>query len=337
MDNFDIRQINNNYAPGIATYGIDGRTGIKGDNGTSVYFTSYNLEYGSSNENEQNELLVKINQSKVLSKYVDKPNGRDYEVGDIIIDGSGYIYSLYKMNGSFALKYVSVIKNEDSSSFFKKVNDRVMVNKEGLDVVSGSVNVEKIPESDYPFRVVSIDRNSVDGNYNLLSLVACSYMSDERKYLNIFYNKEDDSFHFETESNIVLDTSSLMVKGTNSKESFSDYYKVEPYNDPIGLLHRVYSEARYSYNDSEGLLSIEGFHNNFPNIEIVPDYIKVKVLNADYTTKTEKLFTLDHTNINNVDDYFKVNVGETLKNVDKTKICISLIKGVEIYINPNNQ
>ena len=337
MDNFDIRQINNNDAPGIATYGIDGRTGIKGDNGTSVYFTSYNLEYGSSNENEQNELLVKINQSKVLSKYVDKPNGRDYEVGDIIIDGGGYIYSLYKMNGSFALKYVSVIKNEDSSSFFKKVNDRVMINKEGLDVVSGSVNVDLIPDSDYPFRVVSVDRNSVDGNYNLLSLVAYSYMSDERKYLNIFYNKEDDSFHFETESNIVLDTSSLMVKGTDSKESFSDYYKVEPYNDPIGLLHRVYSEARYSYNSSEGSLTIEGFHNNFPNIEIVPDYIKVKILNSDYTTKTEKLYTLDHTNINNVDDYFKVDVGDTLKNVDKSKICISLIKGVEIYINPNNQ
>ena len=337
MDNFDIRQINNNYAPGIATYGIDGRTGIKGDNGTSVYFTSYNLEYGSSNENEQNELLVKINQSKVLSKYVDKPNGRDYEVGDIIIDGGGYIYSLYKMNGSFALKYVSVIKNEDSSSFFKKVNDRVMINKEGLDVVSGSVNVDLIPDSDYPFRVVSVDRNSVDGNYNLLSLVAYSYMSDERKYLNIFYNKEDDSFHFETESNIVLDTSSLMVKGTDSKESFSDYYKVEPYNDPIGLLHRVYSEARYSYNSSEGSLTIEGFHNNFPNIEIVPDYIKVKILNSDYTTKTEKLYTLDHTNINNVDDYFKVDVGDTLKTVDKSKISISLIKGVEIYINPNNQ
>lgn len=337
MDNFDIRQINNNYAPGIATYGIDGRTGIKGDNGTSVYFTSYNLEYGSSNENEQNELLVKINQSKVLSKYVDKPNGRDYEVGDIIIDGGGYIYSLYKMNGSFALKYVSVIKNEDSSSFFKKVNDRVMINKEGLDVVSGSVNVDLIPDSDYPFRVVSVDSNSVDGNYNLLSLVAYSYMSDERKYLNIFYNKEDDSFHFETESNIVLDTSSLMVKGTDSKESFSDYYKVEPYNDPIGLLHRVYSEARYSYNSSEGSLTIEGFHNNFSNIEIVPDYIKVKILNSDYTTKTEKLYTLDHTNINNVDDYFKVDVGDTLKNVDKSKICISLIKGVEIYINPNNQ
>ena len=337
MDNFDIRQINNNYAPGIATYGIDGRTGIKGDNGTSVYFTSYNLEYGSSNENEQNELLVKINQSKVLSKYVDKPNGRDYEVGDIIIDGGGYIYSLYKINGSFALKYVSVIKNEDSSSFFKKVDDRVMINKEGLDVVSGSVNVDLIPDSDYPFRVVSVDRNSVDGNYNLLSLVAYSYMSDERKYLNIFYNKEDDSFHFETESNIVLDTSSLMVKGTDSKESFSDYYKVEPYNDPIGLLHRVYSEDRYSYNSSEGSLTIEGFHNNFPNIEIVPDYIKVKILNSDYTTKTEKLYTLDHTNINNVDDYFKVDVGDTLKNVDKSKICISLIKGVEIYINPNNQ
>ena len=337
MDNFDIRQINNNYAPGIATYGIDGRTGIKGDNGTSVYFTSYNLEYGSSNENEQNELLVKINQSKVLSKYVDKPNGRDYEVGDIIIDGGGYIYSLYKMNGSFALKYVSVIKNEDSSSFFKKVNDRVMINKEGLDVVSGSVNVDLIPDSDYPFRVVSVDRNSVDGNYNLLSLVAYSYMSDERKYLNIFYNKEDDSFHFETESNIVLDTSSLMVKGTDSKESFSDYYKVEPYNDPIGLLHRVYSEARYSYNSSEGSLTIEGFHNNFPNIEIVPDYIKVKILNSDYTTKTEKLYTIDRTKINNTDEYFKVNVGDTLKNVDKSKICISLIKGVEIYINPNNQ
>ena len=241
------------------------------------------------------------------------------------------------MNGSFALKYVSVIKNEDSSSFFKKVNDRVMINKEGLDVVSGSVNVDLIPDSDYPFRVVSVDRNSVDGNYNLLSLVAYSYMSDERKYLNIFYNKEDDSFHFETESNIVLDTSSLMVKGTDSKESFSDYYKVEPYNDPIGLLHRVYSEARYSYNSSEGSLTIEGFHNNFPNIEIVPDYIKVKILNSDYTTKTEKLYTLDHTNINNVDDYFKVDVGDTLKNVDKSKICISLIKGVEIYINPNNQ
>lgn len=334
MENFDIRQINNNYAPGIATYGIDGGAGLRGESGTSVYFTSYNLEYSSSNENEQNEVLVKINQNKILSKYVDEDNIREYNIGDIIIDSAGYVYSIYDNNGSKYLRYISRLKTEDSSNYFSKVNERVMLNYDGLDIVSGGFN-SNLEESDFPLRIVSVDKNSVNGDYNLIQLIAYSYLDDEKKYLNIFYNNNDDSFHFETESNIVFDTSSLMVKGTDTKENFSDYYKVEPYNDPIGLLHRVYSDASYGYDSESGILTIGDFHNNFPNIEIIPDFVKIKVLNNDYSIKIEKIFTIDKTKSRNIDDWFEVEIGNVFKNIDKDKRCVSLIKGVEIFIKSN--
>jgi len=35
---------NYNYAPGIATYGIDGKTGKSGEDGNNIYFTDYIID-----------------------------------------------------------------------------------------------------------------------------------------------------------------------------------------------------------------------------------------------------------------------------------------------------
>jgi hypothetical protein len=34
---------NNEYAPGIATYGINGKQGESGENGNSIFYTSFDI------------------------------------------------------------------------------------------------------------------------------------------------------------------------------------------------------------------------------------------------------------------------------------------------------
>ena len=42
---------NYNYAPGIATYGVDGKTGITGNDGNNIYFTDCDLINDTDNKN----------------------------------------------------------------------------------------------------------------------------------------------------------------------------------------------------------------------------------------------------------------------------------------------
>ena len=48
---------NYDYAPGIATYGIDGKTGQTGEDGNNIYFTDYDIINSTS---DLNEMLSKI-------------------------------------------------------------------------------------------------------------------------------------------------------------------------------------------------------------------------------------------------------------------------------------
>lgn len=319
--------LNNNYAPGIATYGIDGKTGDRGDTGTSIYFTTYNLEYNA--ENELAEVMVKINQNKILSSYTDRYLGRTYEIGDIIIDSSGFLYKIVTRNGAFDLQYISQIKIDDSADFFERIGNRVILTEQGLDIFDTYQLSQEGLDDDahYPLRLISAEKSLENGRFELLSLICQSYNS-KPKSLNVYYDQESNSFCFDSDSNIVFDVKSLMVKETDETVPFSDYYKVEPYNDPIGLVHREYSQSKYVVEGAR--FAVEGLNfNKYANLDIKPDFIKFVVF-GENGIEYEAVRDFDKTQ-----NEIQFEIGEELQSAfeQKKTVLVSLIKGIEISIN----
>ena len=88
--NYSWRQRKNSYAPGIATYGIDGKIGDTGIPGNSIFFTDYNIK----NPTDFKDLVNKITSRKVVLKTEDTVLNRQYINGDCFILRSGEIYRL---------------------------------------------------------------------------------------------------------------------------------------------------------------------------------------------------------------------------------------------------
>ena len=83
---------NDEYAPGIATYGINGKTGEQGANGNSIFYTSFDIYNNTGNSMEmfiqkiRNKMLPVHNSNIILD--------REYQKGDYFFDNNGNIYRL---------------------------------------------------------------------------------------------------------------------------------------------------------------------------------------------------------------------------------------------------
>jgi len=324
MDLIHDRLLNNQFAPGIATYGIDGKDGEAGPAGTSFYFTSYSLE----NESQRDDCIVKINRNMVLSEFADIVLDRKYVIGDLVLDAIGKIYKIVQKNGQLSLDYVSNIIGSDSSTMFKtSSNNRVYLDSsyDGLDIIQGTENNSYILDTtstDSILRVVSTKEDTKTGKFNILQLLAKPAL-DDSKYLNVSYDKASSSFVIESNSDIVIDSSLVEVKSDNSRSttSLGDYYKITPYNDPIGLVHMMLSES--SWEVSENILTIS-------DIDIT--HIESLGLSARFTVK------IQYSNGNVVMNDYSCSTDDNLIGYisipieDSDISSVSVIRGIEVFI-----
>ena len=324
MDLIHDRLLNNQFAPGIATYGIDGKDGEAGPAGTSFYFTSYSLE----NESQRDDCIVKINRNMVLSEFADIVLDRKYVIGDLVLDAIGKIYKIVQKNGQLSLDYVSNIIGSDSSTMFKtSSNNRVYLDSsyDGLDIIQGTENNSYILDTtstDSILRVVSTKEDTKTGKFNILQLLAKPAL-DDSKYLNVTYDKASSSFVIESNSDIVIDSSLVEVKSDNSRSttSLGDYYKITPYNDPIGLVHMMLSES--SWEVSENILTIS-------DIDIT--HIESLGLSARFTVK------IQYSNGNVVMNDYSCSTDDNLIGYisipieDSDISSVSVIRGIEVFI-----
>ena len=84
---------NYNYAPGIATYGADGKTGIAGYDGNNIYFTDCDLVNDVDNRN-LNELAELLRGNYLPVKGSTTAISRSYKNDDLFFDQNGIIYKL---------------------------------------------------------------------------------------------------------------------------------------------------------------------------------------------------------------------------------------------------
>ena len=124
---------NDTYAPGIATYGIQGKDGEQGTPGTSLFFSEYSLpdEYLDFTKKITSRMLpVKNEQIQLKRKFVN---------GDQFVDPSGKVYLLIDINqlirdinngteqawSNEKLKYIGKFNSTNNSDIFSDTSNSV--------------------------------------------------------------------------------------------------------------------------------------------------------------------------------------------------------------------
>lgn len=253
------------YAPGIATYGVKGKTGPNGEDGTAVFFCDYDIT-DVSNDNEDcglNKAIKAISAGRVLlERYNNVYTGRQYRDGDIIVSYTGVIYELRntKLIGMFDLASAmtdawsefflqrgsvldtpeAVLRDEkgaETEIFRVGADGRVYFNSiiTNTNTDNGEGQAYKALFQGLDIASVGAEQTGQDNNYilrvynssgKLISMSARTSVNKE-SYLNIYYDKDDAAFHMESNTPICFDTPAMKIKNpVGPVESINDYSQV---------------------------------------------------------------------------------------------------------------
>lgn len=360
------RILNYQYAPGIATYGIDGAQGEKGEPGTSFFFTSYDLSEGRAGE-EVIQFLQKVNTNRQLTAYWDAPAERPYVSGDLVLDVAANIYRINQIDGVWQIpQRVARLKQLMLNDFFGhdrhnriylKSADGVSGDKiNGLDIlVSDNPDAHSLyldSESSSVLRVIS-EKKDKSGDYNLVSLITKT-SSETKKYLTVKYNENDDTFTMESNADVVLNCKSLSVDYVSggAVKKGSDRYRVAPYDDNIGLIHYSFSRT-YISEIGDDFVSIVVPGNAGDGVgyqRIIPDFIKIvrrvgtNVLESIHITDESYTSSVVSGDVqwttiqyNGLTDEEVTALTTACESKSVSQCRVALVRGVEVVLNYSNQ
>ena len=140
---------NAKYAPGIPTYGIPGQDGEKGDNGRSLFYTSYDIE------NEKDKILRYIKENKIVDSNIEYK----YSYGDSFVQNNGEVYQYISQDN---LKHIGQF-NFNNIDIFEKGNDDTdtfIYNKEQISLHLTD-NGSNITDSGFIFNINSNENNFI--------------------------------------------------------------------------------------------------------------------------------------------------------------------------------
>jgi len=337
--------LNYRYAPGLPTYGIDGRTGPQGLPGTSFYFS--NIAIQDSAGNVSADAVEKLRNGHVLSAYSTDDNIRPYIDGDLVIDRTASLYKIVDTAGGLEFTYLATLSNVTDDDFFKYAGGRMYLDTDtsfyagddtdgirisGVDIVNDpSYSADG---SDTLLRVIS-GRKDTANSYNLVSLTARDTAGSST--LRISYNQDIKSFVINTDADIAVDSPGLYISAASRQDQLdSGWYRIAPQADPPGLLHLVYKQAKilftYKTADIDTVIAFAVFLPKSPtaNTEVLPDFIKVGVLTGLTDVIKEYVFTDFAVDSESSRDWYIIKFNSKLGDIIAKTVYISFVKGIEI-------
>ena len=200
---------NNTYAPGIATYGIDGKTGDMGLPGTSMFFTDFDLTKPEEFKEFANKITSRMLPIKIQEIVLD----RKYVNGDNFVTMKGDVYllldinklSLDSMNNNLSqneiINYFTKIGNfskKDISDIFSQNDNNIQTNKLTL---TDSLDITNDSEA-----LLSINKiNKGIGQVDFINMNAL-YGSTANMNFNISYDNTLKAFKLDSKYPIVIDS-----------------------------------------------------------------------------------------------------------------------------------
>lgn len=333
IDNFE-------YAPGHATYGIDGSTGLTGAAGNCIFFTTFNIKGNEDIEDfkyamQQNILPIK-NGTKI---------GRIFQNGDYFIDVDGNIFELkdkkrlvdYPIISNKYQTYFNIVGQIKSltkpNNIFSKVENtnRISLNTQfgGIDINNDALREETVSDNNYALRIFG-DNTSGSNNGNVDILKATAFFEhNEKPEFKLYYDNDDNMWHMESDIPIVIN-SDMLVASTSSYDQLvtnSEYSSVILHETPFTTFHNTAKYVKWFLN--KGIL-------NFTNIDKIPAEIKsqlfVKIITKTLNDST-KSFEF------NTSMYQLKELSDIQFNTNKRTVItqVSLIYNIEIFIQQQTE
>ena len=357
---------NDTYAPGIATYGIQGKDGEQGTPGTSLFFSEYSLpdEYLDFVRKITSRMLpVKNEQIQLKRKFVN---------GDQFVDPAGKVYLLMDINqlirdinngtnqiwSNEKLKYIGKFNSTDSSNIFSDTNN------------SGTLRAHKFIISDDSktatgsgLLTVSHINKDTDNDINFINLESL-YSGQHDMNLDIKFSKKYNGFMISSKYPVYLNAN-VYTKFNNTNNTNNDYSPVyttadnksKPITDYIASVKDLSCKldaSIYSYTKKDTSIIYYGVvykisfvaDDNESDTNQWNDFVStydngntvIHFQNKDHSDFIKVMPSIRDYNFRQDYDYVKLNdLINKVQYTDLPNVAISVINGIEAYVNIKNK
>lgn len=228
---------NNEYAPGIALYGIDGNNGMNGVSGNTLFVCCFDRQTGLSDFG--NAILHSLNMDEGKETRIARP----YKNGDTILFPDCTIWKIMDIDGLKAAAASEQIATEEQFMSYMELVGSITINSietgmsssgntsgnrlildttnyKGFVINKTNINKGIIPNS--PFSIISDDNNTSEkiSFFTLKSI----YSGETQATMEIYYDKNTDAYHIESDKPILIDADLQITSGET--ENYSEYSKI---------------------------------------------------------------------------------------------------------------
>ena len=364
---------NDTYAPGIATYGIQGKDGEQGTPGTSLFFSEYSLSGEPDNSSEYREFASKITSRMLPVKHKEIQLKRKYVNGDQFVDPSGKVYLLKDINqliidinngipikqlvGSI-LEYIGKFNSTNNSDIFSDTNN------------SGTLRAHKFIISDdnettdvSSLLTVSHTNKDTDNDINFINLESL-YSGQHDMNLDIKFSKKYNGFMISSKYPVYLNAN-VYTKFNNTNNTNNDYSPVyttadnksKPITDYIASVKDLSCKldaSIYSYTKKDTSIIYYGVvykisfvaDDNESDTNQWNDFVStydngntvIHFQNKDHSDFIKVMPSIRDYNFRQDYDYVKLNdLINKVQYTDLPNVAISVINGIEAYVNIKNK
>ena len=367
---------NDTYAPGIATYGIQGKDGEQGTPGTSLFFSEYSLSGEPDNSSEYREFASKITSRRLPVKHKEIQLKRKYVNGDQFVDPSGQVYRLKDINqliidinngipikqlvDSSILEYIGKFNSIKNSDIFTDNSN------------SGTLRTHKFIISDdnettdvsiSSLLTVSHTNKYTDNDINFINLESL-YSGQHDMNLDIKFSKKYNGFMISSKYPVYLNAN-VYTKFNNTNNTNNDYSPVyttadnksKPITDYIASVKDLSCKldaSIYSYTKKDTSIIYYGVvykisfiaDDNESDTNQWNDFVStydngntvIHFQNKDHSDFIKVMPSIRDYNFRQDYDYVKLNdLINKVQYTDLPNVAISVINGIEAYVNIKNK
>ena len=357
---------NDTYAPGIATYGIQGKDGEQGTPGTSLFFSEYSLP------DEYLEFVRKITSRMLPVKNEQIQLKRKFVNGDQFVDPAGKVYLLMDINQLIRdinngtdqpwtnekLKYIGKFNSTNNSDIFSDTNN------------SGTLRAHKFIISDDSktatgsgLLTVSHINKDTDNDINFINLESL-YSGQHDMNLDIKFSKKYNGFMISSKYPVYLNAN-VYTKFNNTNNTNNDYSPVyttadnksKPITDYIASVKDLSCKldaSIYSYTKKDTSIIYYGVvykisfvaDDNESDTNQWNDFVStydngntvIHFQNKDHSDFIKVMPSIRDYNFRQDYDYVKLNdLINKVQYTDLPNVAISVINGIEAYVNIKNK
>lgn len=355
---------NDTYAPGIATYGIQGKDGEQGTPGTSLFFSEYSLP------GEYLDFARKITSRMLPVKHKEIQLKRKYVNGDQFVDPSGQVYLLKDINQLIIdinngtnleqgiLEYIGKFNSIKNSDIFNDNSN------------SGILRAHKFIISDDSktatgsgLLTVSHTTKDTDNDINFINLESL-YSGQHDMNLDIKFSKKYNGFMISSKYPVYLNAN-VYTKFNNTNNINNDYSPVyttadnksKPITDYIASVKDLSCKldaSIYSYTKKDTSIIYYGVvykisfiaDDNESDTNQWNDFVStydngntvIHFQNKDHSDFIKVMPSIRDYNFRQDYDYVKLNdLINKVKYTDLPNVAISVINGIEAYVNIKNK